>query len=105
MKRAKKMVLYLFGFLLLLCVGITLFINLDPAFGGNPTKEQKETYKHFENYVNGKFVNEVPTGLGISSSDSLSTNKDIIVDAKDRNPVIFLFPRLIGTKLKVKKIV
>lgn len=46
--------------ILLLCVGITLFMNLDPAFGGNQTKEQKEAYKQFDNYVDGKFVNELP---------------------------------------------
>ena len=86
MKKLKKMVLYLFSFLLLLGVGITLFINLNPAFGGNPTKEQKESYQHFNNYVNGKFVNEVPTELVINSSDASSTNKDSTSEAKDRNP-------------------
>lgn len=86
MRKFKKMVLYLFAFLLSLCVGITLFVTLDPAFGGNPTNEQKETYKTFENYVNGKFVNEVPTQLIMSSADSLSTNKDTSAPAKDRNP-------------------
>lgn len=50
--------------ILLLCVGITLFMNLDPAFGGNQTKEQKEAYKQFDNYVDGKFVNELPMQNG-----------------------------------------
>ena len=75
MRKLKKMVLYLFSFLLLLGVSITLFINLDPAFGGNPTKEQKENLSKFNNYVNGKFVNEVPTDV-MNSSDASSTNKD-----------------------------
>lgn len=86
MKKFKKMLLYLFSLLFLLCIGITLFINLDPAFGENPTNEQKETYKHLKNYVNEKFVNEVPTQLVISSSESLATNKDSIADAKDLSP-------------------
>jgi L-ascorbate metabolism protein UlaG (beta-lactamase superfamily) len=85
MIKFKKMVLYLFSFLLLLGVSITLFINLDPAFGGNPTKEQKETYQNLSNYVNGKFVNEVPTDV-MNSSDALSTNMDSTSEAKDRNP-------------------
>lgn len=77
--------LYLLIFLIVISVGITLFINLDPVFGGNPTKEQKETYKHFNNYVNGRFVNEIPTSLDMSLSDFLSMIKDSFVGAKDRN--------------------
>ena len=71
---------------MLLCVGIILFINLHPTFGGNPTKEQKERYQHFDNYVNGKFVNEVPTGMSMSPPDRLSMFKDGFAGNKDRNP-------------------
>lgn len=78
--------LYLFGFLFLLCVGSILFINLDSSFGGNPTKEQKDNYRHFDNYVNGKFVNEVSINFPMSTSDFLSTIKDFIVGSKDQNP-------------------
>jgi L-ascorbate metabolism protein UlaG (beta-lactamase superfamily) len=84
--RRKKMILYLLSLLFILCLCITLFINLYPSFGGNPTKEQKEIYKHFDNYVNGKFVNEVPTSLNMSLSNLLSMVKDSIAGAKDRNP-------------------
>jgi L-ascorbate metabolism protein UlaG (beta-lactamase superfamily) len=84
-KKLKKIALFLFSFLLVLGVGITLFINLDPAFGGNPTKEQKETYQHLSNYVNGKFVNEVPTDV-MNSSKASSPNKYFNSEAKDRNP-------------------
>jgi L-ascorbate metabolism protein UlaG (beta-lactamase superfamily) len=80
------MILYLFSFLFILCVVITLFINLDKAFGGNTTKEQQEKYKHFDNYVNGKFVDEVPTRMNMSLSNLLSMAKDSIAGAKDRNP-------------------
>jgi L-ascorbate metabolism protein UlaG (beta-lactamase superfamily) len=66
---------------------ISSFLNFDPAFGGNATKDEKETFKHFANYVNGKFVNEIPTRFVIKSSDSLPTNTaDSSADAKDRNP-------------------
>ena len=85
MKKLKKVILYLLSFLLLLGVVIILFINLDPAVGGNPTKEQKESYQHLNNYVNGKFVNEIPTGF-MKFSDASSTNKDFTTEAKDRNP-------------------
>lgn len=76
------MMIYILSFLVLLCVGITLFLNLDPAFGGNPTKEQKDNYKRFGNYIDGKFVNAVPTSLFMRSSESSSATDD----SKDLNP-------------------
>lgn len=86
MKRRKKMILYLASFLLLICVAITLFIKLNPAFGGNPTKEQKESYKNLNNYVDGKFVNEIPTSLAMSVYDNLSMLGDFFAGDKNRNP-------------------
>ncbi|MHC1681456.1 MAG: MBL fold metallo-hydrolase [Clostridiaceae bacterium] len=78
--------LFIFGFLLVLIAGGILFINLDPVFGGNPTKEQKEDYSQFENYINDKFVNEIPTSLDMSLSEQISMIKDSFVGAKGRNP-------------------
>ena len=78
--------LFLFVLLLALCVGITLFININPAFGGNPTKEQKEYYKQFKNYVDGKFVDDPPMVLNMSFSDTVSMFKDSFAGAKGRNP-------------------
>jgi L-ascorbate metabolism protein UlaG (beta-lactamase superfamily) len=57
-----------------------------PVFGGNPSNEQKERYSRFDNYINGKFVNQVPTSLAMSASDYFSVLKDSISRAKDRNP-------------------
>jgi L-ascorbate metabolism protein UlaG (beta-lactamase superfamily) len=86
MKKLKKVILYLLSFLLLSAVVMILFINIDPAFGGNPTAEQKEFYQHSNNYVDGKFINEDPAELVINSSDDSSTNDDHASEAKDRNP-------------------
>lgn len=86
MKRRKKMVLYLSGLLLLLCIGIILFIKLYPSFGGNPTKEQKEGYKGLNNYADGKFANQVPRSLDMSISDNLSMIRDSFAGVKGRNP-------------------
>ncbi|KZL90234.1 MBL fold metallo-hydrolase [Clostridium magnum] len=82
----KKMILYLFSILLILCVGAILFINLHPAFGGKQTKEQKETYRHLDNYVDGKFVNAITTSMFTRSSDSASVFNNSSTNAKDRNP-------------------
>lgn len=86
MKKLKKMMLYLVCFLLLLGAVIILFINIDPAFGGNPTKEQKEKYQYLNNYVDGKFINENPAELVINSSNASAMNEDSASEDKDRNP-------------------
>lgn len=80
------MILYTLLFLVVLCVGIVLFINLHPAFGGKLSKEQKEEYEKFDNYVDGKFVNQTPTKMLMSPRDFLSMFKDSIAGDKDRNP-------------------
>ncbi|MNO35241.1 metal-dependent hydrolase [compost metagenome] len=78
----------IYAFILLFILGIaaTLFINLHPAFGGNPTKEQKELYSTLDNYVNGKFVNQEPVKVNVSAADYFSMTKDSISGGKDRNP-------------------
>ena len=85
MRKLKKVGVFLLSFLLILGVSVILFINLDPAFGGNPTKEQKESYQHLNNYVNGKFVNEIPTDV-MNSSDAASANQDTASEDNARNP-------------------
>ncbi|MGP7815910.1 MBL fold metallo-hydrolase [Niallia sp. 01092] len=78
--------IYLFVFLVVLCTVILLYLNLHPVFGGNPSNEQKEKYEKFDNYVNGKFVNQVPTKMDLSASDYFSMFKESISGSKDRNP-------------------
>ncbi|GAA0136184.1 MBL fold metallo-hydrolase [Paenibacillus sp. YSY-4.3] len=57
-----------------------------PVFGGNPSKDQKERYSKLDNYVKGKFVNQVPTNLAMSASDYFSLIKNSISKTKDRRP-------------------
>ncbi|GKX65256.1 MBL fold metallo-hydrolase [Inconstantimicrobium mannanitabidum] len=80
------MIIYFVCFLLIASVGGALFLNLNPVFGGTATKEQKESYKNYTNYVNGKFINQVPTGMSMSISDLLSMIKDSFSGNKGRNP-------------------
>lgn len=78
--------LYILVFLVLLLVGIILFLNLSPTFGGNPSREQKELYKDLNNYSKGKFVNEIPTSMGMGFVDILSMLKDSFAGGKERSP-------------------
>lgn len=84
--KLKKVMTFLFIFFILLCVVVSLFLNLHPVFGGNPSKEQKELYTKFDNYVDGKFVNQVSTTMDMSVSDYFSMMKENISGSADRNP-------------------
>ncbi|WP_253247317.1 MBL fold metallo-hydrolase [Methanohalophilus euhalobius] len=61
-------------------------MNVNPAFGGDPTTEQKETYQHLSNYVDGHFVNELPTSVFGDPSDTLPANNSSVSEFADRDP-------------------
>jgi L-ascorbate metabolism protein UlaG (beta-lactamase superfamily) len=86
MKKIKKSAAYIFCILLLSGIGIILFINIHPAFGGTLTTEQKETYQDLNNYVDGKFVNDIQTRVFVNPSDAPSANNDSASEVRDRNP-------------------
>lgn len=77
--KRRKVILGLVIGLLTLCVGIVLFMKLYPSFGGNPTENEKEFYKHLDNYVDGKFVDEVPIkmDMSLSSDDKDDSTKEL----------------------------
>ncbi|MEG0774215.1 hypothetical protein [Clostridium sp.] len=102
----KKMLLYLLIFLLVLCVVVALFLNLNPTFGGNTTKAQKEAFSQFDNYIDGKFVNTVPTNLFMGSSNSSEESTDSKEASKEGSPTAEIpVEPMIGMKLIVRKIV
>ena len=72
MKIIKIILLIILG----LAVFITLFINLNPQFGSNPSYLQKELYSTFPNYVNGEFKNYEPTKLFTEEMDMGNFFKD-----------------------------
>nr|WP_090885975.1 MBL fold metallo-hydrolase [Evansella caseinilytica] len=79
--------IFIFAFIVVLCLVILLYINLHPVFGGNPNKEQKQMYEGFDNYVDGKFVNLVPTKMEIGGVTGIfSMLWDAISGGQDRNP-------------------
>ncbi|TAA73658.1 MBL fold metallo-hydrolase [Planococcus salinarum] len=60
---------YLLVLIVVVAVVLTLFINLSPTFGSNPSKDQEEFYSSFDNYKDGKFVN-LPSTIPAGSIDS-----------------------------------
>jgi len=84
--KLRKVALHSLLFLLLFCAGIIAFMNVDPAFGGNPTSEQKEAYQQLSNYVDGHFVNEIPTDVFTDSSDTSSVKDSSFSEVPTRDP-------------------
>ena len=62
------MLIVLGSLLLLICIGVVLFVNLSPEFGGSATKEQNELYAQSKNFKDGVFVNmgDVKMEMGFS---------------------------------------
>lgn len=83
----KKIMMFLFIFIIVLCAAVLLFINLHPVFGGNPSKEQKKLYQSFDNYADGKFVNQAPAKMDMGGiSGVLSMMRDAVSGGKEHNP-------------------
>jgi L-ascorbate metabolism protein UlaG (beta-lactamase superfamily) len=82
----KKILIYLLVLFVVLGVVISLFINIHPVFGGNPSNEQKEVFNTFDNYDNGKFIYRVSTKMNTSEANSPSTYKDSNSVGKETNP-------------------
>lgn len=80
--KRRKVIFSLVIILFTLCVSIILFLKLNTAFGGNPTESEKEFYKHLDNYVDGKFVDEVPININMS----LSSDKEDSKSGKELKP-------------------
>lgn len=94
-KILKKTGLFLLSLIILLFIGIVLFVNLSPEFGGTASKEKLSIYSNSPNYSQGKFINQKDVKLDMSFADMRKTL------AKYLSPVPNTIPK---TKLQVEKI-
>lgn len=78
--------LYLLIILGALAIGIILFITLHPTFGASPSKQDRESYRNFNHYQNGKFVNQNPTDMKMDLSAILSLMNDSLTGKAERSP-------------------
>jgi L-ascorbate metabolism protein UlaG (beta-lactamase superfamily) len=85
-RRKRIVMLYVLILLGVLIIAITLFVTSHPVFGKNPSKEDKEAYRQFENYAEGKFSNQIPTKMDMGIAAIFSLMRDSIKGNKDRNP-------------------
>ena len=69
MKKIVKMIGWLIAsVILILIIGIAVFVNISPEFGGSASKEQKVVYTKSDNFSEGKFVNKGNVNLDMSFS-------------------------------------
>lgn len=57
-----------------------------PPLGGSPSQKQKQLYRTFDNYANGKFMYPVPTKISMKIPDIFSMMKESRSAGKERKP-------------------
>lgn len=74
---------------LFVLAGLGLFYRLYPPFGGKTPRSQKQRSK---NFVNGKFVNQIPTSMSLGFAGTLSILRDQLRGSPERKPALTLVP-------------
>ena len=59
-------------------IGLILFLNYYPSFGGKTTGDKFQKLKRSKNFSNGKFINPTPTVMDTRIKTSLSIMRDFI---------------------------
>lgn len=68
-------------------IAALLFISLSPQFGGKPTEAQAGEYARSANHRDGRFVNQVPTELGLGFWGTLQVLREfLLADIPDKEP-------------------
>ncbi|MBE4908557.1 MBL fold metallo-hydrolase [Bacillus luteolus] len=77
---------YILSFILIFLLTLILFLKLHPVFGGTLSDEEKEMYRTFPNYVNGKFVNTFDLNMKMSPATIVTLMRDGLVGKEERRP-------------------
>ena len=88
MRRAKKIIIYVLGSLLVVCIGIVLFLNLYPPLGDKPTREQMAIFEQYDNYANGRFFNEGSNPSELSFWDFLDLDSEVAPVTNEGNTTV-----------------
>ncbi|GIQ71345.1 MBL fold metallo-hydrolase [Xylanibacillus composti] len=69
-----------------LVLGITLYVNVHPVFGGRLGREDKQKFRAHSNYANGKFRNPSPVQMEMNLSTIGSFIRDAWKGGEERRP-------------------
>ena len=76
-----------FGYTVILFIVLSvLFVLYAPVFGGRPSLESLQRIETSQNFVEGKFVNQIATSVMTRSPNSESSILDWIFQEDDKNP-------------------
>ena len=82
----KKIMIYLVGFILLILIAATIFINVSPEFGGIHLENRTVIYKETGLYKDGKFQNQIPTPMNMNFTSMYTILRDFLT-AQNRFPL------------------
>lgn len=80
------MVIGIIVFVLVLFIIGALFVNLNPEFGGSPSKEDIKKYELSGNYEKGKFMNLIPTSMDMDFGNMTGVLKKFIKGVPNSKP-------------------
>lgn len=83
MKKIKMIAIYTLSITLVLALAVFLFLNLNPAFGGKVTKEQKLAFEKTGYFRNGQFQNQILTEMHVQGGKLL---KEMFFNKNERSP-------------------
>ncbi|MFY0687122.1 MAG: MBL fold metallo-hydrolase [Cyclobacteriaceae bacterium] len=86
LKTLLKMVLYIIGLILLFAIGVIIFINTSPQFGGSPNAESQSIIDQSPNYENGVFQNLIETKMDMSFSSMMGTMGEYLSGKNQKSP-------------------
>lgn len=87
LKIIKMTGLILLGIVALLLIAIVVFVNFHPAFGANPTAEQREGYaQRIEHFEKGKFANPNGASPDMNFQKMMRVMSDYFKGNADRQP-------------------
>ncbi|MEL6591676.1 MAG: MBL fold metallo-hydrolase [Bacteroidota bacterium] len=86
LKLFKMIGLTILSLIVLVVVIGALFINLSPQFGGKATDSQKANYAKYDNYADGKFINEVEANMDMGAGNMLKVMREFLRSDPSRQP-------------------
>lgn len=85
MKKLFSILIIVLSVIALLLVGIVLFVNLNPRFGGSYSDEKAEAYSRAADFRDGIFYNASDMQMDMTFTKGLSVMRDFMT-AKNREP-------------------
>ena len=87
MRKLFKMILYIIcGIIVTIVIIATLFLNLNPEFGGELSNSDTDRFSLVDNYTDGKFQNQTPTSLEMSLPEGVGVMIEFVKGVKNDKP-------------------